>query len=480
MNRKGIRPANDNERETQASRIAVPRRFPLDDLLSLPLRRETWQMGLIPFGEELPGDQEPMWLFGVAFPDGQEIRAVNPIDQPPTEEVVWNELIQSFLSPVDGAPARPVSLVVCRREFLEAWKPLLSKIGVRCRFEEDPQPIGQLLEGMRGLVDKLELPPAEGIDIREFPQSDAVWQADFVRSPGWVSNERNGSYRPWSVLVLEKSRSIALSSQHAPGDPAPEMLLEFLVRTMAQPMGFEPQRPRLIEVADSDSFDYLRPRLEAAGVTVRLLDELREFDEFCLGLARNMEGSEKCALADGREVTRAQMESFYEAADFYYRAAPWHRVPGEVPIEISCNDPAMGTRYGIVLGRTGVQMGLCIYDDREILEEMLCGFASPEDNRALAVCYDTEEIMSAVDLQLIERLGWPIAGPQAWPAVMRLRSRRSPISPNADELTYLDACLRAIPDFLKSKAPTRTIEVPIGPRVVTLRLASEMFAKRRR
>ena len=71
------------------------------------------------------------------------------------------------------------------------------------------------------------------------------------------------------------------------------------------------------------------------------------------------------AMADGHGVTRAHMESFYEAAEYYFRKAPWSRVPGEVPIEIRCDDPLMGTRFAVVLGRTGVQLGLCIYDDWE-------------------------------------------------------------------------------------------------------------------
>ena len=135
-------------------------------------------------------------------------------------------------------------------------------------------------------------------------------------------NEQEGSYRPWSVLVLEKSRSSALTTSNTPGDPAPEMLLEFLVRTMARPGGKSAQRPRLIEVSDSDCYDYLRPRLEAVGVACRLVDELTEFNDFCLRLARSFDGSGKCALADGRGVTRAQMESFYEAAEFYFQAGP--------------------------------------------------------------------------------------------------------------------------------------------------------------
>ncbi|MHB8973738.1 MAG: tetratricopeptide repeat protein [Pirellulaceae bacterium] len=456
---------------------AVPHQFPREELRALPLRRETWQVGLRPcHGEphsEPHGDDTPLWLFGVASIDRQEIRAATVIDQRLTEAVAWNALIPSFLSPIDGAPARPATLVVGRREFHDAWKPLLTKIGVRCRYEDDPQPVGQLLEAMGAVLDKHELPHADDIDIREFPQSDAVWQADFIRSPAWVMDEQAGPSRPWTVLVLEKSRSNALMTSHTPGDPAPEMLLEFLVRTMARPGGEAAHRPRLIEVSDADCYDHLRPRLEAAGVACRLVDELSEFNDFCLRLARSFEGSEKCALADGRGVTRAHMESFYEAAEYYFRQAPWRRVPGEVPIEIRCDDPAMGTRYAIVLGRTGVQLGLCIYDDWEITQALLSGYAAADENRALVVCYDEAEIMSAVDLQWIDRLGWPIATPEAWPAVMRLQPRRTPRSANTEELVFLDACLRAIPDFLKSKATSQTRQVETGTRPVSLHLAWE-------
>ena len=124
-----------------------------------------------------------------------------------------------------------------------------------------------------------------------------------------------------------------------------------------------------------------------------------------------------------------------------------------------------------VLGRTGVQLGLCVYDDWEITQATLSGYATPDENRALAVCYDEPEIMAAVDLQLIDRLGWPIATPEAWPAVMRLQRRRTPRSPNAEELVFLDACPRTIPDFLRTKATSQTRQVETGTRSVKLHLA---------
>ena len=102
---------------------------------------------------------------------------------------------------------------------------------------------------------------------------------------------------------------------------------------------------------------------------------------------------------------------------------------------------------------------------------MLGGHARADESRALVVCYAEAQIMSAVDLQLIDRLGWPIATPEAWPAVMRLKPQHTPRSASADELVFLDACLRAIPDFIEAKATAHTRQARTGTRPVQLRLA---------
>lgn len=450
---------------------AAPRRFARDELRSLPARRETWQVGLRQFADRPRKGEGKMWMFGVVNVRGEEVRLLTVIDREPTEALLWNELVNAFLSPLDGKRAKPTELVVSRRDLPAAWKPWLDQIGIRCRYEDDPQPVGVMLEAMRETITREEQPLEHDVDVRELPQSDAVWQADFYRSPTWIEGENQAPYRPWAALVLEKSQSNALLTEIIPGDPIPEMMFDFLVKTMAGTRGQPAQRPKLIELSDSDTYDHLLPRLEAVGVACRLVDEMSELNHFCLYLAQGFEGSAKCALADGKGVTRAQMESFYEAADYYFKQAPWRMVPGEIPLEIRCDDPAMGVRYAVVLGRTGVQLGLCVYDDWEITQANLHGFATADDIRALAVCYDEEQIMAAVDLQLIERLGWPIATPEAWPAAMRLSPRRNPRSPTALELVFLDACLRAIPGFLKSATRSQALTVQTGTRDLELRLA---------
>ena len=126
------------------------------------------------------------------------------------------------------------------------------------------------------------MPPADNIDIRGFPTSDAVWQADLFRAPAWVANGRGGGYRPWMVLVLDKFKTHVLTISNVTGDPTPEMLLDYLVRTMAKPNDGPALRPRSIEVSNPKYHEYLRPRLDECGVECRLVDELAEFNECCV------------------------------------------------------------------------------------------------------------------------------------------------------------------------------------------------------
>ena len=66
-----------------------------------------------------------------------------------------------------------------------------------------------------------------------------------------------------------------------PGEPAAERLWECAARVMLQAS----ERPRRIEVSDSDCYDFLRPVLASADVECVMLDELPELHSFCLQTA---------------------------------------------------------------------------------------------------------------------------------------------------------------------------------------------------
>ncbi len=424
--------------------------FPREQLLDLPQQNASWQVGLRQLDPDQPGD-EPCWVLGVADVNAEQMRCLTVIEGDPTPDAVWREMLTAFLQPIDSMPQRPRRLEVPRPEYRRAWRRLLDELDVECRVTYNPQPVSQLLEGMADLMAAQRLPRlADDFDARDLPPGDATWQIDFFHQPTMISNEDIGVERPWSVLVMDKASGYVLCTEMIPGEPTAERLWEYAARVMLQ----VPGRPRRIEVSDSDGYDFLRPRLEAAEIDCVLLDELPELHSFCLQMASSFGGPEKCALADGQDVDRDGMESFYYAAARYFRQAPWKHVPGEIPIEIDVG--GFGTRYAIVLGRTGVTLGLAVHESWQDAADMISGRASWAELSGFAVIFEEESVLAPADVYLVERHGWPIASPEAYPAVMRFRPGYEPGSPTADELEFLAACLNCLPAFVAGDAQTKT------------------------
>jgi hypothetical protein len=411
-------------------------------------------------------------MLGIVDVDNQKMMHMTVIEQEPTPEAVWREVLSAFLQPMEGEPHRPARLEVPRAEFCRAWEDMLAELSVKCVFTDDPQPIGEILGGMAEFVRMQRLPSlSPDVDPKEFPQTDEVWQAEFFHMPTLISSEEVGVERPWSVLVLDKQSRFVMTSELIRGEPTPELLGEYLVRTMAHPGPRDAMRPAAIELSDSDCFDFLKPKLGEFGIACVLKDELPELREFCERLASSYGGPGKCALAEGEGVSVEQMASFYDAAASYFRRAPWKQVPGEIPIRIQCRELGMGTWYAIVLGRTGVTLGLALYDDWGEVVAMLRGLRDWDEVSAFSIIFDEVSIMAPRDLYLVDRSGWPIATPEAYPVILHLEPGRQPQPPNCKELDYIQSCLRVIPDFVGSRREAKTYELTTGGKRVKMRLS---------
>lgn len=447
--------------------------FPRRELCGLPVRNVRWQVGLRHLDQDEPASREDWaWVLGIVNLDDQKMLHMTVIEGEPTPEAVWHGMLSSFLQPLEGKPHRPVRLEVPCPEFSRAWQPLLAEMSVKCVFQRDPQPITQMLEGMADLVRAQRLPALpQDVDPREFPQNDEVWQADFFHMPTMISNEEVGVEQPWAAVVVDKESYFVLSNEMIRGEPTAEHLWEHLLRTMAHPGPRDPLRPSKVELADSDCYDFLNPKLSELGVDCSLMDELPELQEFCQALVSSCGGPEKCALTDGAQVTAEQMESFYYAAARYFEQAPWKHVAGEIPIEIRCRGLGVGTLYAIVLGRTGVTMGLALYRGLNDVLAMLRGLRDWEDMSGFSVIFDEVAVMAPADLYLVERNAWPICTPEAYPAVLRLEPGRQPRSPQSEELDYLETCLRVIPDFVTCKRETKTYEMVTNGQQLKMRLS---------
>ena len=79
-------------------------------------------------------------------------------------------------------------------------------------------------------------------------------------------------------------------------------------------------------------------------------------------------------------------------------------------------------------------------------------------------------VLAGLDLWYIERNGWPIASPEAYPAVWRSEPKRGGRPPTADELTFLTAALEVIPRFLKSNGEPANYDGGVNGRALNMQL----------
>ena len=108
-----------------------------------------------------------------------------------------------------------------------------------------------------------------------------------------------------------------------------------------------------------------------------------------------------------------------------------------------------------------------VTDYLEMLQTMLSGRLSDEEagrrTSALSVTIGEEINLTIPDLEAAEQLGWPVAGPEAYPSAMRVNPGRAIRAPLGWELELLEGCLRAIPEVVDDDDPApRRIEVSVA------------------
>jgi hypothetical protein len=150
-----------------------------------------------------------------------------------------------------------------------------------------------------------------------------------------------------------------------------------------------------------------------------------------------------------------QVGSFYEAAAYFYGAAPWRRVGYEAAIEVRCEKYSGGPWYAVVMGQSGLVTGLALYEDPEALRAVWAGELSHQEHArqsvVTTVTFGEEADVPLVDLEAAGRHGWPVARPDAYPMAFHKERGLSSRPPLAWELELLEGCLRAVPQFVRRR-----------------------------
>ena len=166
---------------------------------------------------------------------------------------------------------------------------------------------------------------------------------------------------------------------------------------------------------------------------------------------------------------------FFDAAATFYRQAPWRKVPGDAPIKAECETFQNGTWYAVVMGQSGITLGLAMYENLDLLMEIVSGNDDDEQNTrrtsGLSMTFGEAFDVAARDFDAAQKHKWPVAGPEAYPCAIRVNPGFAFRPPLAWELQLLEGCLRAIPGFLDSEGPEWSGTLPTASGELPMRLS---------
>ncbi len=451
-------------------------------LLRLPQEPgEVWEVDAGPIAAEggARRGKPAGWLVVVANVTGHRLLVLDGRAQRPGAAAVWEEVAGAMRKGSED-PHRPERICVRRKEYWTQWKKKLQELGIECRLCDRLEEVGPLLErcpSPAGSPHPHAAGEAQPIDVGRLaalPQDPlATWQADVRRLPVWLDGIEKPQ-RPWAALVLDVAEGVVLGHNLDAEDSPDTMLWRTLAAAMASPTVGKAHRPGTVMVASEERAEALRPRLEAIGVATAV-GPLDAADAAFADLARHLtHGEQETALVDVPGMPLGQVAAYFQAAAEFYRRSPWRRIPADTVIKIETDRPSRTPWYAVIMGQSGVTVGLVAYDDFESLRILF----QQDDNEqgvravsALSITYGEEFELAAGDLDAIERHGWPIAAPEAYPHAMRVNPGYAVRPPLAWELESLEACLRALPDFVDRNAEPAIVTVPVAGGAITMTLS---------
>jgi len=447
---------------------------------------EVWQLDVcrLPLSQVDGKTFRPPWALVLWNHTDDSILSFEAGDAQPTVGEAWDVLIEALLRPRSGEPHRPAEIHVRRKTFHKAWQEKLWQIGIQCRWHHELDGLGQILENLlpasssvRRFLEGPETPVSVNLDeLASLPQNiGESWQADVRRLPGWL--EQGGELRrPWASLVTSRDEHTVLTQNLTMDSPPDDWIWKNVVDAIHRPLMGDPHRPGIVEVSNDALKRVLFDRLEAIGVRCVAADDLKQIDDIFRQLGKFLSGGKASPpLVDVPGVRLDDIHAFYEAAADFYRAAPWRLVPGDTTLKIECQKFQTHTWYGVVMGQSGLVLGLALYEDLSMLWRLFAGSGKDEEMSrqatGLSVMYGEAFEIPIADLDAAERHGWPVVSPEAYPNPVYVNPGRSMRPPLAWELELLEGCLRAIPQFLDGGKASASLEVPGSRGNLTLQLS---------
>lgn len=305
-------------------------------------------------------------------------------------------------------------------------------------------------------------------------RSREEWIGGSFSMPAFVL-EGETPYRPEGIVWITEEGLIVGTNLVPPGEIGGAAVRSFDASTLA-PMVGRPRVPGRVRVASTAIAEALRARL-GADVEVRVAPT-PELDGIVAQLRERLWAEEPeeppSYLVGG--IDAPAVAAFFRAAAALYRTAPWKSVPGDMDI-VALTIPSLGVRDVVVsvIGRAGESYGVLLFDELadfeaylEAAEASLTASAPPERlARLLSLNFDRRADLDPALRKEITAHGWEVAGPRAYPWVMRMDADLVSRPPTPPELELVEAAAFGLSRFCKERRALARAFAGDPPLVVT-------------
>lgn len=294
-------------------------------------------------------------------------------------------------------------------------------------------------------------------------QTNEAWESTIRYMRAWITPKGQKPYRPYIILTVSQTGNKVVGSEVCESKPTPEQVLNTLAKVMRRPTlgGGRKRRPAVIYIDDETLVEALAPHLREVSVRCEYRQTLREIEQALRSMEQFMHKREPLlGLLKSPGVTPFLVNGLFEAADHFYRQAPWQWIDDSHPIEVRY-PPDGRPRYAVVMGHGRETYGLAVYNSPDELREIYSGkhpqqLVEEMEWTSLLFCEVME--MPFDDLDDMEKYDWPVAGDLAYPVPIKVSRSGQPFRPGKSELLWLEAALLAVPAFLRD-----SVQADVGP-----------------
>lgn len=318
------------------------------------------------------------------------------------------------------------------------------------------------------------------------PHPTDAFEVAIVRMAQWVTGEPREPYRPIMAVAVSVERGQADVGRIVPPEETDLVRpLEAIANLATRFVGY---RPAKVRVREEELADALRGDLNELGIAVELATDLPVVDEFTADMRLNLSPEGRSVgYLEVRGVTLERVWAFAEAAAEFHRAAPWNQLSDEDLIRIASPIPSRGFSHVVVVGAIGEAHGLSFHPSTKDHAD----FAGDEDDRERVLsrarwglAFEPLHHLPFADSDLWMDHPLPLAGPRAYPDVVRFNAPSGSGRPNPGQMSFLEALLRALAttteDEMDSGRWEKRVRTFDGERTVLLELPGVLQPPRTR